>query len=188
MTLNKDQSRALSLVLQGHNIIIMGSAGTGKTFCVKTIINELKRRKKTVAVTASTGIACLLHENAMTIHKWSGIGDGRFSPDILRNVICKNVHYRDVCERIKNTDILVVDECSMVSKRVFNSLNELFQLKNKEYLFGGIQMVFCGEGTLNNYLNSSKQIFFMDPTIGSRTFSAAMSTALETSSGKLKLN
>ena len=145
MTLNKDQSRALSLVLQGHNIIIMGSAGTGKTFCVKTIINELKRRKKTVAVTASTGIACLQYENAMTIHKWSGIGDGRFSPDILRNVICNNVHYRDVCERIKNTDILVVDECSMVSKRMFNSLNELFQLKNKEYLFGGIQMVFCGD-------------------------------------------
>ena len=76
--LNSDQSRALSHVLDGHNVVIMGSAGTGKTFCIKTAVNELKRRKMNVAVTASTGIACLQYNNAMTIHKWSGIGDGRY--------------------------------------------------------------------------------------------------------------
>ena len=53
---------AIDLARKGHNVIITGQAGTGKTWVIKTIIRTLKGPdyKKVVAVTASTGIAAQL--------------------------------------------------------------------------------------------------------------------------------
>lgn len=55
---------------------------------MKEMFKQLKENDKTVAVTATTGIASTLYSefNATTIHRWSGIGDGRHDVNEVRQV------------------------------------------------------------------------------------------------------
>ena len=62
----------VDLAKNGHNIILTGQAGTGKSFLIKEIADVLKE-KKTVHICASTGIATLQFAFAQTLHSWSGI-------------------------------------------------------------------------------------------------------------------
>ncbi|XP_062608036.1 ATP-dependent DNA helicase PIF1-like [Saccostrea cucullata] len=52
--MDEDQQCALETVINGHNLLLTGQAGTGKSFVVKNIIKKLNSR---FCVTASTGLA-----------------------------------------------------------------------------------------------------------------------------------
>lgn len=105
----------------------------------------MPRPKKKVYITATTGIACTIYPDAMTIHRWSGFGDGRFSLSEIREVIEHNKQYHDVKTRILETDILIIDECSMMSRRLFECINEICKIKNEDLPFGGIQIILAGD-------------------------------------------
>ena len=57
--LNAKHRRFLNLALEGHNVVLLGLAGTGKTSVLKRLIQLLKTEKK-VTVTSSSGISALL--------------------------------------------------------------------------------------------------------------------------------
>ena len=57
MQLNKKQQEAFDLVTSGHNALIHGSIGTGKTTTLAACISQLSSRGVKFAVTASTGLA-----------------------------------------------------------------------------------------------------------------------------------
>ena len=57
--LNAKQRQVLNLALAGHNVDILGLAGTGKKFVLKRLIRLLKT-EKIVTVTSSSGISALL--------------------------------------------------------------------------------------------------------------------------------
>lgn len=78
--LNEEQQRAVQHVLDGHNAFITGSAGTGKTFLMRYVIQELvqKHGETAVAVTATTGIAAIA-VGGQTVHSFAGIGLGMWS-------------------------------------------------------------------------------------------------------------
>jgi ATP-dependent DNA helicase PIF1 len=81
--LNAEQQDAAAHILSGSNVFLTGSAGTGKTFLLRYVIQELEKRFKEpgeVAVTAPTGIAAI-NIGGQTIHSFSGIGLGKL--DIL---------------------------------------------------------------------------------------------------------
>ena len=65
--LNTGQQTFLDIALLGHNIALLGKAGTGKTFALKRVISMLKSCKR-VQVTSSTGMSSLLFEDARTLH------------------------------------------------------------------------------------------------------------------------
>lgn len=44
-----------------------------------------------------------------------------------------------------SADVLIVDECSMISKRTFDSLNNACRMKDSTKVFGGIQIIFSGD-------------------------------------------
>jgi chromosomal replication initiation ATPase DnaA len=76
--LNVEQQDAANHILEGNNVFLTGSAGTGKTFLLRYVIQELVRRhgEASVAVTAPTGIAAI-NIGGQTIHSFSGIGFGK---------------------------------------------------------------------------------------------------------------
>lgn len=76
-----DVAGATRCVLEGHNVIILGQAGVGKTHLIKQLAMCLKEREKKVIMTATTGLASTLLPQGQTIHKFCGIMDGRFSND-----------------------------------------------------------------------------------------------------------
>ena len=96
--------------------------------------------------------AILLNCGAKTMHSWSGIGLARGDENIIVTRIITNKFKRNFW---KYTDVLVIDEVSMLSSKLFNLLDLIGQRVRKSPLpFGGIQLVFCGD-------------FFQLPPIGS---------------------
>ena len=67
------QNSAFQTAQLGHNVVILGQAGSGKTYVVKEIWRDLSGRLgKRCAVTCTTGIACKQYGemySAQTIHR-----------------------------------------------------------------------------------------------------------------------
>ena len=134
------QSLALKIMLQGKNVLLTGAAGAGKTYCLNEFIKLAKERGKYVSVTASTGLAAS-HLNGMTIHSWAGIGTKAYSNEI------KFENFSEARKQvISNTDILVIDEISMLHDYRLDLVDYVCRVVRKnDTPFGGIQVVLCGD-------------------------------------------
>lgn len=128
--------------LNNENIFITGPGGTGKTYMIKKIYDHAINNGKNICVTALTGVAAiLLNCNATTLHSWSGLGIS--NNDNILNKIINSKYYRHNWE---NTDILIVDEISMMSYKMFNLLNKIGKkIRMNKKPFGGIQIIFSGD-------------------------------------------
>ena len=142
--LSLEQQNAFNLFSNGKNIFISGPAGTGKSVLVKLIYQHANCNGKNIQVCALTGCAAiLLQSEARTIHSWSGIGIANGPIEDIINKISESNYYKNVWNEI---DILVVDEVSMMSCKIFDLLNEIGQvIRNNDRPFGGIQVIFCGD-------------------------------------------
>lgn len=141
--MNKQQ-KVFDSYKAGQNIFVTGSGGTGKSYLIKKIYNDALENNKKISVTALTGIAAILLDcNACTIHSWAGVGLGNGSVD---NIIKKVAKSKFKSYNWFFTDILIIDEISMMSSELFTLLNKLGQslLKNDKP-FGGIQLIMTGD-------------------------------------------
>jgi ATP-dependent DNA helicase PIF1 len=144
MQLSREQQIAFDIYKRGENLFLTGPGGTGKSALIKKIYEDAYDRFKDIHVSAMTGCAAvLLNCKAKTLHSWAGIGIGNGSNEQLLQKIKKN---RFAKEKWKETDILVVDEVSMLSMKLFNTLNHLGQaMRRNKRPFGGIQLIFSGD-------------------------------------------
>ena len=81
----------------------------------------------------------------MTIHKWSGINDGRFSSTRLVHLVSNDARLEGARKRILEVDILIIDEISMMSKSMLEKLESILRIRNEQQIFGGIQVVGVGD-------------------------------------------
>ncbi|MBU6431645.1 AAA family ATPase, partial [Patescibacteria group bacterium] len=156
------QKDALNIMKAGKNVYLTGAAGSGKTFTLNEYISYLKNRGVSVGVTASTGIAAT-HIGGMTIHSWSGIGIRDYFNDFdIENLVQKEHLHK----RFERTRVLVIDEVSMLSARLFDFVERICRaMKRNEEPFGGMQIVLSGdffqlppiarEGGSAEFINSS---------------------------------
>ncbi len=144
MNYSEEQINAFTAYTQGTNIFITGPGGTGKTALIKYIQKDAVRKGFNIQVCALTGCAAVLLEcKAKTLHSWAGIGLGTASLDQLVTKIMKNRYAKD---NWKNTDILVVDEVSMMSQKLFELLDAIGKtIRKNSKSFGGIQLIFSGD-------------------------------------------
>ncbi len=144
MELSKEQQIAFDKYVQGHNIFITGPGGSGKSALIRLINSDAFKKFKNIQVTALTGCAAvLLNCKAKTLHSWAGIGLGNGTIEQLVTKIKKNKFAKALW---KETDILVVDEVSMLSLKLFNVLNSIGKaVRNNPNPFGGIQLIFSGD-------------------------------------------
>jgi ATP-dependent DNA helicase PIF1 len=144
MELSREQQIAFNKYVQGYNIFITGPGGAGKSELIRMIYKHANSRFKDIHVTALTGCAALLLNcKAKTLHSWAGIGLANSPLEYYINVIKKKKFLREIW---KQTDILIVDEVSMLSVKLFNMLNNIakaIRCNNKP--FGGIQLIFSGD-------------------------------------------
>ncbi|XP_060597768.1 uncharacterized protein LOC132751598 [Ruditapes philippinarum] len=84
---------------------------------------------------------------AMTVHKWSCLGDGRYSAqEIMTLIDAGDDHYMEAVRRMKQTDILIIDEVSMFSQVMFEKLERVMRHSRQSHcLFGGVQIVLVGD-------------------------------------------
>lgn len=162
MELSKEQQIAFDKYVQGHNIFITGPGGSGKSALIRLINDHAYKKFKGIYVTAMTGCAAvLLNCKAKTLHSWAGIGLGNGTIEQLVTKIKKNKFAKALW---KSTDILVVDEVSMLSLKLFNVLNAIGKaVRNNPNPFGGIQLIFSGDffqlPPVGDYLEPDTQRF-----------------------------
>ena len=143
--LTDEQQRAFALIEQGKSIFLTGPGGTGKSFLLKTIYDVIPQRtEKHVAVTALTGCAALLIGRfAKTLHSWAGVGLARESAAVLAATVRRS---GKALRRWLGTDILIIDEVSMMTPELLEKLDAVAKLiRRNSKPMGGLQIVFVGD-------------------------------------------
>ena len=136
------QNKAMELYKNGSNLFITGGAGVGKSY----FINQLRylNSGKKLVITSTTGISALLIDGR-TIHSWSGIGlfDETKNFDTYVDKI-KPKKY--LVNNWKNTNILVIDEISMMHPMMLDLLDYIGQkIRGNTRPMGGIQVILVGD-------------------------------------------
>ncbi|GMF66400.1 unnamed protein product [[Candida] boidinii] len=123
ITLSEEQQMVADLVTKGVSLFYTGSAGTGKSLLLRSIIKILKKKHKgsSVAVTASTGLAAC-NIGGQTLHSFAGIGLGKGPVDKLIKKVKRSQKHR---KRWKETKVLVIDEISMIEAELFDKLDKI---------------------------------------------------------------
>lgn len=136
-----NQTLALEIMLSGESVLLTGPAGAGKTYVLNQFIKLAKHEGKHVSVTATTGLAAT-HLGGTTIHSWSGIGVSDFLPQGFAEHIAKGRR-----EIIEKTDVLIIDEVSMLHDFRLDMIDEVCRLvrKQPDVPFGGIQIIMSGD-------------------------------------------
>lgn len=135
-----EQGLALEVMLDGQSVLLTGPAGSGKTYTLNEFIRRAKKSGKHVSVTATTGLAAT-HLNGSTIHSWSGMGIHDELPAKFFDHLSKARR-----ETIQKTDVLVIDEISMLHDYRLDMVNEIAKkVRENDAPFGGIQVILCGD-------------------------------------------
>lgn len=136
-----NQGLALEIMLSGESVLLTGPAGAGKTYVLNQFIRLSKHEGKHVSVTATTGLAAT-HLGGTTIHSWAGIGVQDTLPSGFAEHMAKGRR-----EIIEKTDVLIIDEISMLHDFRLDMIDEVCRLvrKKPDTPFGGIQIIMSGD-------------------------------------------
>lgn len=142
-TLCKEQADLVHLILSGQNVFYTGSAGCGKSTVLKAFVKRFAELGKKVDIVAPTGRAALDINGSTT---WTYAG---WTPDHHKKPLKElraAAHGKFVHKRLNETNVLVIDEISMVENHHFERINALMkEARNDESAFGGVQIVVTGD-------------------------------------------
>ncbi|KAK0371582.1 ATP-dependent DNA helicase PIF1 [Colletotrichum limetticola] len=156
-----EQQHALDLAMQGHSLFITGSGGCGKSVLVKALNKALSAQEKIVYLVAPTGQAATNIDGRTT---FSYAGWNVSDPKETFKTLVKKSRYPSVFNRIESTDVLIIDEISMVEGEFLNRLSDVLGMLRRERFatgrgiicrkqtadsvrrpFGGIQVIAVGD-------------------------------------------
>ena len=144
MELSDEQQLAFDKYVLGENIFITGPGGSGKSALIQNIVAHANDNGKRIQVCALTGCAAVLLQCcAKTIHSWAGIGLAKGDNHVIANRVASNKYKRS---NWRKASILIIDEVSMMSVKLFELLNLTAQkCRRNTKIFGGIQVIFSGD-------------------------------------------
>ena len=127
------------LVSSSSNYFITGKAGTGKSVLLQYFVNNTVRQ---VAVVAPTGVAAL-NVGGQTIHSFFSMGLDVQDPSSIDAVANLS---NNKLEILKNLEILIIDEISMVCVDVMDMIDAKLRFARKnDKPFGGCQVIVFGD-------------------------------------------
>lgn len=134
------QTQVLAILAAGHSVFLTGPAGSGKTYVLQRFIKEARKKGKSVAVTASTGLAAT-HLGGSTIHSWAGIG---IADELHKHLIADMSKTRQ--DQITSADILIIDEVSMLHDYRLDLVDTVCrEVRGDSSPFGGLQVILSGD-------------------------------------------
>ena len=132
-----------------ENILLHGPGGCGKSYCLKYIANYYQLKGKNISCTSTTGVSAInlcdaeRKISATTLHSWSGIGMGTLS---AKKLVAKVIIKKEARERWLNTEILILDEVSMLGSTLIDKLDYIGRnIRHDDRPFGGLQVIFSGD-------------------------------------------
>ena len=146
-TLNNGQRECFDTIMTavcenpGQFYFLDAPGGTGKTYLLNALIEQLSLKGKKVCVTASSGIASILLKGGSTLHRKLKIPINCTDEDSSK--IKKQTK---LCGLIKEMDLLIWDEAPMFEKTVLECVDRsLKDLRNSNKIFGGVTVVLSGD-------------------------------------------
>ncbi len=119
-----------------NSFIIQGQAGTGKSTFIKYLQTHCKKKMRLLCPTAIAG----LNIGGATIHSLFRLP---FKDFFIKEEVELKPKTRSI---LKKTDIIVIDEISMVRPDVLDVMDFLLKKARGNFTpFGGVQMVFVGD-------------------------------------------
>lgn len=139
VALSDEQEAVISAVKAGHNVLVTGPAGTGKSEVYRTLSRIYRWR---MPVTATTGIAAV-NVGGVTLHSWAGLG---LAQGNVRNLISRVRDNLKAQSNIQSAELLAIDEISMLPGSVFTKLDLVMRaIRECDKPFGGVQLVMFGD-------------------------------------------
>jgi hypothetical protein len=138
-------SKIIKAVLhETHQLMFLqDSAGTGKTFTVKALINALQSHHKKCLICGTTSIAAVQYPGGTTLHSLFRLGIDEQSRGDFRSNIGRGT---PLARYILAADLIIIDEVSMLTPWVANRVSLTLQsISGYERIqFGGKRILFVG--------------------------------------------
>ena len=121
--LTLEQTKVFQFTKSGHNLVVTGQAGAGKSRVVNAIRDNCHQRGLRVSVIWLTGIACQVYDPgvASTLQSFYGLGAAELTARLLITHASSGC---GMCERVRDVDV-IWDEVSMSSSRMLEFVNAL---------------------------------------------------------------
>jgi|APSaa5957512622_1039677.scaffolds.fasta_scaffold04540_8 hypothetical protein len=143
---NEQLQLATSFVMQTRcNLFLTGKAGTGKTTFLKGLHQQTD---KNMVITAPTGVAAI-NACGVTLHSFFQLPLGPYVPGSELQADRNQSKYRLNKEKktiLKNLDLLVIDEISMVRADILDAVDSVLRYyRGNDLPFGGVQLLMIGD-------------------------------------------
>ena len=145
LSLTPSQLHAFELMTdlcdQQRLLFLTGPGGTGKSFLIHTVVGQLTYCQGLyVEVLATSGSAAYLLGGS-TIHRFF-----RLDIEMKSRLELGTVD----CSAVANTDVIIVDECSMMSAKLFETMHDLCcyattDAAKRQLPFAGKSVFLCGD-------------------------------------------
>lgn len=159
IVLSEKQKEAVELCLTSNVSVITGGPGTGKTTIIKCVIDVFKEKKITYVLCAPTGRAAkriteTSGEKAQTMHRLLGLS--KIDDKEIDSLIYFEVKKLD-------TDIVIIDEASMIDTILMNNLIKALKPSTKLILVGDSnQLPSVGPGSVLKDIIHSEVVNFVE--------------------------
>ncbi len=130
-----EQKLAFHGALAGHNIVVTGGGGVGKSHFIRI----LERHHKGMILCASTGIAAI-NIGGITLDSFMGFGGHALSVESAYRV------KKDLREKLSQVTSILIDEASMTRIDRLECVSARLQTaKGNKKPFGGVQLILVGD-------------------------------------------
>jgi len=149
LNMDEDESLLWRSINSGYHVLISGQAGSGKSNLLGRFSHNCFKANINLEMGAPTGVAAF-NIGGETLHRKLHLGLAAEPARVLWNTIQqKQQKYAPTRRFLTETDILVIDEISMVTPDFFVKLDILFRKARQEYdrPFGGVILVMVGDFT-----------------------------------------
>ena len=118
---------------------ITGSAGTGKSFIINLITEDLRKKRSNYLLLAPTGVAAQ-NIGGQTIHSALRIHE------TLSGFQSLAFHDHEFFKTLQAIDTLIFDEISMISAQLFSFISDMFSIIQQQTIaFGGLNIIVVGD-------------------------------------------
>jgi len=117
-------------ILQERNLFLTGGAGVGKSHMTNSIISAYRKEGKGVVALGSTGVSAV-NVGGFTIHSFFAFGISGSFEELSQSDKRNRKRLSDLKKILKVTDLIVIDEISMVSTDLMDMI--LYRLEHYGY-------------------------------------------------------